>query len=603
MSDWGLEREKCFSLYEIPTNVSIDIKFEDIRYSVPQNGGKKDVIQGISGQFLSGELTAIMGPSGAGKSSLLNILTGFIEAEGNIQCTGPSQGKKGPKQHGKHSCYILQEDSLDSEFTVEEAMRYAAELKVSRCTPKKKKEFLIQNILDSLMLQSCKKTKCRMISGGQSKRLSVALELIGNPSVMFLDEPTTGLDSVSSHLVVTILKSLAQQGRTIICTIHQPSATIFESFDLVYAMAEGKCIYQGSSRNVISYLSSFGLSCPRYHNPADYLLEVASGEYGKFTDFMKISGIDGKWRNDYKNETSQMNCTFNIRENGTHRNYGTSPNELYKLWVLIQKSFKKMSRDWTISSLKLLLHFCVGTFLGLTFINVGNDASKMISNVGLMLISIVYLGYTSLMPAVLRFPSELNTLKKERYNNWYKLSTYYAAFLLVDIPMQMSFTLAYVSGSYLLSAQPLEFIRFFKLVLVLFLVCMVASSMGLFFGTVVNPVNGTFFGAISLALLLVVSGFLIFFTHMSNVMYSLTYISYISYAMEALAQATYGYNRPPLPCPESVDYCIFNSPTELLKEIGMDKPNYWKDITFLFFNFMFMRILAFCTLKKTISKV
>ena len=215
-------------------------------------------------------------------------------------------------------------------------------------------------------------------------------------------------------------------------------------------------------------------------------------------------------------------------------------------------------------------------------------------------------------------PSELAVLKKERFNNWYNLKTYYAAFLVSDIPMQIIFCVTYVSTSYFLSDQPPELWRFLMVLAILILVSLSASSLGLLIGTLANPIvslnlynftknnvvflqNGTFFGAILTALMLTLAGFLILFTHMPKVMYYLTYASFLSYSYEGLVQAVYGFNRAALPCPDDVMYCHLKVPELILRELGMVRNTFWTDIAFLVGNFLVLRMVAFCTLKRQLK--
>lgn len=112
--------------------------------------------------------------------------------------------------------------------------------------------------------------KTEHLSGGQKKRLSIALELVANPPVFFLDEPTSGLDDFSAKNTVLLLRRLADEGRTVICTIHQPSASMLKVFDKVYVVAKGQCVFQGTPNAIVPYLGRNGFDCPTSYNPADY---------------------------------------------------------------------------------------------------------------------------------------------------------------------------------------------------------------------------------------------------------------------------------------------------------------------------------------------
>lgn len=129
---------------------------------------------------------------------------------------------------------------------------------------------IINDVLTNLHLDHRRKMTAKRLSGGERKRLSVALELVANPGIFFLDEPTSGLDEVTAAQCIRQLRDLAKQDRTVVCTIHQPSAAIFSLFDHIYIIAQGQCIYQGTPKALVPFMTNVNINCPKHYNPADF---------------------------------------------------------------------------------------------------------------------------------------------------------------------------------------------------------------------------------------------------------------------------------------------------------------------------------------------
>lgn len=117
------------------------------------------------------------------------------------------------------------------------------------------------------------------LSGGERKRLSIGVELVTNPPIMFFDEPTSGLDSVASFQVLSYLRKLARDGRLIVCVVHQPSSRLMQLFDDILVMSGGRVLYSGAQNEMLNFFQKANFECPQYYNPADF------GEFAKIKKY------------------------------------------------------------------------------------------------------------------------------------------------------------------------------------------------------------------------------------------------------------------------------------------------------------------------------
>lgn len=180
----------------------------------------------------------------------------------------------------------MQDSEMLENLSVLETMNSASYLKLGRHLPTNVRLKIINDILRILSLDKCIESCVKTLSGGELKRLSIAVEMITNPPVMFFDEPTSGLDSSSSLQVMSLLRELAKAGRTVVCSIHQPSSRLLELIDTVYLISNGECLYRGPLEQMVHHFEMANYHCPPQYNRADFALEVASNE--RYGDYEKL---------------------------------------------------------------------------------------------------------------------------------------------------------------------------------------------------------------------------------------------------------------------------------------------------------------------------
>ncbi|KAJ8922757.1 hypothetical protein NQ315_007792 [Exocentrus adspersus] len=598
------------SLGYVPKRPPVDIEFQDLTYTVPQGRkGSKMILRSVSGEFKSGQLNAILGPSGSGKSTLLNILAGYKcrGATGSILINGEPRHLK---RFRKMSRYIMQDDLIQPMLTVEEAMMVAADLKLNM--PKMEKINTITEILELLRLSGSSKTSTNMLSGGETKRLAIALELLNNPPVLFLDEPTTGLDDMSSTQCIHLLKQIAEGGRTVICSIHTPSAKLFSVFDNVYIIAAGQCVYQGYGPEVVPFLSNLGIECPKHYNPADFIIEVCCMEYGDYHERMVTAVDNGRANCSSKcipvasmDEISLDNSISLIKEdpvlseeNFNHHQSGW----MRQFYILVMRMWLQMWRDKCYLLLRVCLYLAVGILIGNLYIGMGQDGSKTIFNFGFYFTCLIFFMYIPMMPILSQFPREVQLLKREHFNKWYRLSAYFAALTVSTIPVQVILGTVYVLLVYTLSDQPMEIDRLLMFYLVCMLTGIVSESLGLLIASQLTIVNAVFVGPVLTVpfMLLAVYGFGSGYDTIPTLIKIAMYFSYLRYSLEGLIHSMLK-DRQKLDCPESEEYCIYTDLNYFIKEMGMENTIYWLDIAALIFILVLFRGGSYYLLRQRLS--
>ena len=249
----------------------------------PRSPFRKTVLRNVTGVINAGEMYALLGPSGAGKTTLLDVIS-RRKTVGQIKGEIAFDGKRISSLRLKtETAYIQQQDVLLGYFTVYEYILFHAFLKLPKWMTIEQKKARTTYAIEKLGLLKCKNMRIgeplkRGVSGGERKRVCIALGLLTEPKCLFLDEPTSGLDSHISLEVMRVVKSLSNDGRTIICTIHQPSQVIYNLFDKLIVLQNGQVAYWGPGKQKApKFFSNLGFSEKSYDNTAEYLLDVVSG--------------------------------------------------------------------------------------------------------------------------------------------------------------------------------------------------------------------------------------------------------------------------------------------------------------------------------------
>lgn len=247
---------------------------------------RKTILNPVTTTFQAGVLNVIMGPSGSGKTSLLNAMALRLRNSPgtNYRPSGKLTFNGAVPSDAVISSvcsYVCQDDdALLPSLTVRETLRFAAGLRLPAFMSTSEKHQRAEEVLLKMGLKDCADNLIgndliKGISGGEKRRVTIAVQVLTDPRILLLDEPTSGLDAFTASSIMEVLHGLAQEGRTLILTIHQARSDLFKHFGNVLLLARGGSpVYAGAASEMLGYFSGLGFECPRHTNPADFALDM-----------------------------------------------------------------------------------------------------------------------------------------------------------------------------------------------------------------------------------------------------------------------------------------------------------------------------------------
>ncbi|XP_068647580.1 pleiotropic drug resistance protein TUR2-like [Aristolochia californica] len=470
----------------------LSITFDNVRYSVDMPPEMKaqgvpedrlELLKGVSGAFRPGVLTALMGVSGAGKTTLMDVLAGRKTGgyiEGNISISGYP---KKQETFARISGYCEQNDIHSPHVTVYESLLYSAWLRLPSDVDKATREMFIEEVMELVELNTLRDALVGLpgvngLSTEQRKRLTIAVELVANPSIIFMDEPTSGLDARAAAIVMRTVRNTVDTGRTVVCTIHQPSIDIFEAFDELFLMKRGgEEIYVGPlghhSSHLIKYFeSNNGVSKIKdSYNPATWMLEVTTMSQEEilgvnFTEVYKNSDL-------YRRNKALIK-ELSVPPPGSKDLYFPaqysqpfSTQCVACLW----KQQKSYWRNPPYTAVRLLFTTFIALMFGTIFWDLGSKTYRqqdLFNAMGSMYAAVLFLGIqnaSSVQPVV---AVERTVFYRERAAGMYSALPYAFAQVAIEVPYVLVQTLVYGVIVYAMIAFDWTVAKFFWYIFFMF---------------------------------------------------------------------------------------------------------------------------------------
>eukprot|EP00210_Caulerpa_lentillifera_P009660 g9216.t1 len=588
----------------------------------------KQVLYGVNGCAQAGEMTALMGPSGSGKTTLLSILGNRAPKTMTYTGTVTYNGIPVNKAIRRLVGYVLQDDLLYPNLTVYETLYYAALLRLPKSMTKAEKLERVEAVILALGLDKCRHTLIggedrRGVSGGERKRVSIGHELLTNPSVLILDEPTSGLDSTIAMRLVSTLRVLADGGRVVLMTIHQPSSRIFQQLSRVILLSEGHVMYSGMAKDSAGWFEQQGFPIPAHINVADYLLDLANGGIegnemdGESSRLYLIGQMSGKMEfqscssinNNMEEEMDIAEYQLKLESSKKALLEASSKTEIWgatyieQFCILLSRATK--NRRFDSLTYFSVIRICSIAFLtSLFWWQIGsNNTLLAATDVSSALFFIqVQILFDLLLNALGTFPETYRLLRKERASGMYRLSAFYISESICTLPLDYSVPMIHLLIAYWSVHLHQSFFSYISVICVTILAALAVQAFGFLVGVItLNEKHASAYGVVGLIGMMLAAGF--FVKGLPSWATWVQYLSIIYWSYRVSMQIQF-HDRTYLDCGGisndqlPLDQCspIEDLGNELNVPFDLDGEK-WPSIITLFLMFLILRVATYYVLR------